>query len=126
MPLTSLNLFGCRQLSDLSPLAEMPLTSLDVGGTQVADLSPLRGMKPTTLNCYQTQVSDLSPLAGMPLTSLNLLECPNLHDLAPLARMNLSEISLTPKYFTKDKLEVIRRCITTASKIITNQSLAAY
>jgi hypothetical protein len=97
-------------LHDLAPLAEMPLTSLDLGATQVADLSTLRGMKLTTLNCFKTQVSDLAPLAGMPLTSLNLLDCPKLHDLAPLTRMNLSEVRLTPKNFSKEKLEVIRQC----------------
>jgi hypothetical protein len=110
MPLTSLNLFGCGQLRDLAPLAEMPLTRLDLGATRVADLSILRGMKLTTLNCFKTPVSDLAPLAGMPLTSVFLLDCPKLHDLAPLARMNLSEISLTPKNFTKDRLEVLRQC----------------
>ena len=110
MPLTSLNLYSCGRLSDLAPLREMALTSLDLGGTQVADLSTLRGMKLTTLNCYKTQVSDLAPLEGMPLMSLNLLECPKLHALAPLTRMNLTEISLTPKNFTKEMLEVIRPC----------------
>ena len=110
MPLTSLNLFGCGQLRDLAPLAGMPLTSLDLGAMQVADLSTLRGMKLTTLSCFKTQASDLAPLAGMPLTSLNLLDCPKLHELAPLTRMNLSEISLTPKNFTPDGLEVLRQC----------------
>jgi hypothetical protein len=97
-------------LRDLAPLKEMPLTSLDIGATQVADLSTLRGMKLTTLNCFKTQVSDLEPLAGMPLTSLNLLDCPKLHDLAPLTQMNLSELSLTPKNFTQESLEVLRQC----------------
>jgi hypothetical protein len=67
-------------------------------------------MKLTTLNCYQTQVSDLAPLEGMPLTSLNLLECSKLHDLTPLKRINLTEISLTPRQFTKDQLEILRQC----------------
>jgi Leucine-rich repeat (LRR) protein len=110
MPLTSLNLFSCSRLRDLTPLADMPLTSLDLGGTQVADLSALRGKKLTMLSCYKTPVSDLTPLAEMPLASLNLLECPKLHDLAPLTGMNLTEISLTPTNFTKDKLEVLRQC----------------
>jgi hypothetical protein len=110
MPLTSLNLFGCGQLRDLTPLADMPLTSLDLGGTQVADLSTVRGKKLTTLNCYKTPVSDLTPLEGMPLTSLNLLDCPKLHDLTPLTGMSLSEISLTPRNFTRDRLEVLRQC----------------
>jgi hypothetical protein len=67
-------------------------------------------MKLTKLNCSKTPVSDLTPLAKMPLTSLNILDCPQLHDLAPLAGMNLSEICFTPKNFNKDSPEVIRRC----------------
>src|SRR5262249_38613665 len=110
MRLTSLNLFGCGRIRDLAPVAEMPLTSLDLGGTQVADLSALKGKKLTTLNCSKAPVSDLAALAGMPLTALNLLECPKLHDLAPLKGMGLLEISLTPKSFTKDKLKVLREC----------------
>jgi hypothetical protein len=47
MPLTSLSLDGCGQVRDLTPLAGMPLTSLN-----------------------------LTPLAGMPLTSLDLRYCP--------------------------------------------------
>jgi Leucine-rich repeat (LRR) protein len=50
------------KLSDLSPLAGMPLTSLDCGSTQVPDLSPLNGMPLVTLYCSGTQISDLSPL----------------------------------------------------------------
>ena len=46
----------------------------------------------------------------MPLTSLNVLDCSRLHELAPLTRMNLSEISLTPKNFTRETLEVLREC----------------
>jgi hypothetical protein len=67
-------------------------------------------MKLLSLNCYQTQVSDLAPLEGMPLTSLNLLECPKLHDLAPLTRMKLTEIGFTPKNVTTEQLEVLRQC----------------
>jgi len=59
-----LNLFGCRKVQDLSPLAGAPLTDLDLGGTQVADLSPLRGRKLAKLNLSQTPVMDLSPLAS--------------------------------------------------------------
>ena len=110
MQLKSLNLFACRQLGDLAPLAEMPLTSLDIGGTAVSELSTLKGMKLTTLSCYKTSVSDLSPLAGMPLTSLNLFGCPRLHDVAPLKGMNLTEIRLSPRNFAKDNVEVLRAC----------------
>ena len=88
----------------------MPLTSLDIGGTQVAELSTLKGMKLTKFLCHKSPVSDLTPLAGMPLTTLNVFGCPRLHDLAPLKGMNLTEIRLSPGNFTKDSLEVLRTC----------------
>jgi len=97
-------------LSDLTPLAGMPLTSLDIGGTQVVDLSTLKGMKLTNFLCHKSPVSDLTPLAGMPLTTLNVFGCPQLHDLAPLKGMNLTEIRFAPRNFTKDHLEVLRAC----------------
>ncbi len=57
---------GNGQLSDLSPLQGMQLTSLHVRHTQVFDLSPLKGMPLHELSCENTPVSDLLPLAGVP------------------------------------------------------------
>jgi hypothetical protein len=42
---------------------------ISVGG-EVTDLSPLKGMPLTSLNCHNTGVADLSPLEGMRLTEL--------------------------------------------------------
>jgi hypothetical protein len=50
MSLTSLNLFRCGQVNDLTPLQSMPLTALylqDCGN--VRDLTPLRGMNVTEI-----------------------------------------------------------------------------
>ncbi|MBS0211489.1 MAG: protein kinase [Planctomycetes bacterium] len=71
------------KLSDLSPLAGMPLTNLSCDNTQVSDLSPLRGMKLTILYCFRTRVSDLSPLEKMPLTTVSIHET-LVSDLSPL------------------------------------------
>lgn len=62
---------GPGQLSDLSPLEGMPLTTLICNSTQVSDLSPLKGMPLSTLVCGGTNVSDLTPLE----------ECKSLIDL---------------------------------------------
>jgi serine/threonine protein kinase len=91
-----LELGGCAQVSDLSPLRGMPLTYLGMGGcAQVRDLAPLRGMPLTTLilgGC--TEVVDLTPLQGLPLTTLNLVGCWRLRDLSPLQGMRLTSLSL--------------------------------
>jgi hypothetical protein len=46
MKLTSLNLYVCYQVRDLTPLKGMPLTTLHLQSCpQVRDLTPLAGMK---------------------------------------------------------------------------------
>jgi len=76
-------------VTDLQPLAGLPLTWLTLTQTKVADLSPLRGMKLTGISLASTNVSDLSPLAGMPLRDVNLVNCGKVRTLAPLAGLPL-------------------------------------
>lgn len=57
-------------LTDLSPLHGLPLTKLNVSGTQVSDLSPLKGMPLKEININATSVTDLSPLGGLKLERL--------------------------------------------------------
>src|SRR5262249_40393790 len=51
-------------------LQGMPLTSLQVHGTQVSDLTPLRGMPLTFLDMPNNNVEDLSPLQGIKLEAV--------------------------------------------------------
>jgi Leucine-rich repeat (LRR) protein len=80
------------KLSDLSPLAGLPLKVLACDGTAVSDLSPLKGMPLETLYCHQTLVTDLSPLSGLPLT---VLDChrTQVADLSPLKGMALTYLA---------------------------------
>jgi serine/threonine protein kinase/Leucine-rich repeat (LRR) protein len=80
-------------ISDLLPLRGMPLTALDCSfNGRISDLSPLREMKLATLSCAGNPVADLSPLAGMQLT---VLHCPitKVFDLSPLRGMPLTKLS---------------------------------
>ncbi len=70
-------------LTDLSPLAGLQLTELNVWHNPVADLSPLAGMKLVKFDCALTKVTDLSPLAGMPLLRIYCAFTP-VSDLSPL------------------------------------------
>ncbi|HEX3658087.1 MAG TPA: serine/threonine-protein kinase [Pirellulales bacterium] len=83
---------GQGQLSDLSPLKGMQLTSLSCSITRVFDLTPLKGMPLTQLSCHVSQVADLSPLEGMPLTDLNISNTPVI-DLSPLKGMRLNSLN---------------------------------
>jgi hypothetical protein len=85
LPLRSLDL-AATSVTDLSPLAGMPLEHLDLRDTDLTDLSRLAGMPLQTLDLRRTGVTDLSPLAGMPLQTLYLAET-GVTDLSPLAGM---------------------------------------
>ena len=75
------------QISDLSPLAGMPLHLVHFNGSKVASLLPLKGMRLTTVDCGNTSVSDLSPLTGMPLVTF-LGNGSAIADLSPLYECN--------------------------------------
>ncbi len=82
------------KLSDLSPLAGMPLNELKCTYSQLADLSALQGMPLTVLNFTGSAIADLSPLRGMALEIITLNGCAKVRDLAPLAGMPLASVSL--------------------------------
>jgi WD40 repeat protein len=90
--LVGLKVLRCTNgpLSDLSPLKVLPLTTLDLHGTQVRDLTPLKGMPLTALHLWHcSQVQDLEPLKGMPLTDL-YMNGSQVRDLMPLKDMKLT------------------------------------
>ena len=80
-------------VSDLTPLAGLPLQALDVMNTPVRELDPLQGMPLQVLYLEGTRVRDLRPLAGMPLRSLYLSKTP-VTDLSPLQGIPLVELNL--------------------------------
>ena len=92
-PLQGLELLAClscdyTDVSDLSPLAEMPLSTLSCRHTRVTSLEPLRGRKLGSLRIDGTRIADLSPLAGMPIDLLSCSETP-VSNIAPLRGMPL-------------------------------------
>jgi hypothetical protein len=89
LDLTGLGLWGCRGVTDFSPLAKLPdLDFLDLEDTGIDDLGPLAGLtKLETLwlrHCVG--VTDLTPLKGLSkLRALYLKDAAPGLDLAPLA-----------------------------------------
>lgn len=80
------------QISDLSPLKDMPLQTLNIGATKVSDLSPLKGMPLKELlfsgpDWGPGLITDLTPLAGLPLEKLQLTGT-RARDLTPLKGMS--------------------------------------
>lgn len=79
-------------VSDLAPLLDIPLRSLQLHRTRVRNLSPL-GEHPTLkqLDCSDNHLTDLSPLAGLKLESITCSDNP-IQDLSPLEDMPLKSI----------------------------------
>ncbi len=63
MPLEELVIWGCKNLSDLSPVRKLPLTHLNLGDTNFTDLSPLRGKGLKALRLHGSKATNLRPLA---------------------------------------------------------------
>jgi hypothetical protein len=105
LPATFINLNGCKGVTDISPLADMPLEELHMANVQVRDLTLLKNMPLRKLNIEGngliidlaflgkaklnwlvanrcSQLKDVSVLVGMPIESLHLEG--TLLDAAPL------------------------------------------
>ncbi|MFA6564488.1 MAG: protein kinase [Verrucomicrobiia bacterium] len=104
---------GKGVLSDLSPLKDMALKTLNCANTQVSDLLPLYGMKLEVLHCNNTAVSNLLALEEMPLTLLNCSGT-RVTDPSPLRAMPLKELLCD---FVADRDSDLLRGIKTLEKI---------
>lgn len=67
-------LYLCDQrITDLTPLAELPLEVLYLGGNPLGDLAPLQGLsRLRELNLDNTNPASLAPLAELPVQTLSL------------------------------------------------------
>ncbi len=93
-------------ISDLSPLAGIPLTSLSCWGNRITDLEPLRGMPLVNLNCAANPIRSLAPLRDLPLLSLRCEHC-EITTLEPLRETKLTVLNCAENRL-KDELEPLR------------------
>ena len=98
IPVSSLDIHK-TEMEDLSPLEEMPVRSLVACKSKVRDLDPLKRMPLQTLKVSHTQVRGLSPLREAPLKTLWIHET-RVTDLGPLAGMRLTEVRFSPGSIT--------------------------
>ncbi len=98
LPISELIVDGVA-LPDLASLRNMKLRVLSLKGcTAVTDLEPLAQMPLRRLNLSGTSVSDIRPLAQLKLTELNLAECDKLTDISPLKDCTTLETLLLPPH----------------------------
>ncbi len=93
MPISQLNLSGSK-IMDIQILREMPLIQVYLTDTRIRDLSPIKGKPITQLHLVQSEVADLSPLAGMPLVQLSITKSP-VRDLTPLKGAPITKLDLS-------------------------------
>jgi Leucine-rich repeat (LRR) protein len=127
LELVMLDLTFCP-VSDLSPLAGMPLEELYLEETDITDesLAALTDMPLKILYLGSTDVTSIAPLSGLPLTQLNLLDAPirsiqgvekmplqtlwvpgtSVSDLSPLNGMQLQSLDIARSEVTS--LEPLR------------------
>ncbi|MFO0970603.1 MAG: hypothetical protein U0793_34120 [Gemmataceae bacterium] len=83
------------RITDLAPLKGIPITDLNLDGCkEVRSLEALRGMKLRKLNIHECNIDDLGPLRDMPLESLSIAGCTRALDLEPLAKLPLKWLDL--------------------------------
>jgi hypothetical protein len=90
-----LSLWGSKNVTDLTPLEGMLLSTLDVTGTSIPTLAPLTGMPLKVLHASDTRIKDLGHLEGMELEELHIARCSGVRNIAALRGMKLQNLSLS-------------------------------
>jgi serine/threonine protein kinase len=83
-----------RQLSDLTPLAGMPISHLDISGSKISDIRVLSDMPLVFVRLTDTRIRDVSALKGKLITELSLIQS-DVSDLSPLSGMPLVKVAIT-------------------------------
>ncbi len=95
------------QVTDITPLAGMPLRTLNCDDlVGVVDISALKGAPLTQIFLARTGVTNVEPLRGMPLRRLSL-EATRVQDLGPLKGMSLEwlNVNFVNSYTSFDPLK---------------------
>ncbi|TRW50216.1 hypothetical protein FM042_05105 [Aliidiomarina halalkaliphila] len=82
--LHTLSLFRNSQLSNLSPLRDLPITNLNVNDTAVNSLNIIAELPIVTLRIQDTGVTDLTPLAGKDSLQTLIFSYTEVSSLKPL------------------------------------------
>lgn len=95
--LKRLDLSGCKNVSDISPLKDAPIVELNLSGTDVDNLSVIKSLKSLTKldlsNCKL--LTDLTPLQGITNVTWLSLSGSDVDSLDPIARMSLQHLDIS-------------------------------
>ncbi|HZZ79318.1 MAG TPA: protein kinase [Gemmataceae bacterium] len=91
----SMNVEG-DQVTNLAPLKDIPLRTLNISGRNIEDLSAVRGMPLVSIRLFWCErIKHLNDLKGIPLTSIYLQRCFALTDISGLAGAPLTSIDIS-------------------------------
>ena len=95
LPLEELNI-ACNAVSDISPLGGcIGITSLNITGNPVADIAPLESLVYLRIfDASETHISDLTPLAGLYKLEYLYINDADISDVDPLAGLALTTCHL--------------------------------
>jgi hypothetical protein len=95
MPLEHLDLTGCRQLTDLSPLSELPLTSLSINECAgISDIGAIANCPIESFRCRYSNLQNIEPIANWPAQRLDISFC-KVSDIGPLRGSPVRELRLS-------------------------------
>ena len=90
-----------QQISDLSPLAELPLEYLSLTGNQVSDLSPLAGLTELqVLNLGENPVRTAEGVAQLPMLREVILEATGVTSVAAFAGSDIQYLNVRTTWVT--------------------------
>ena len=93
MPLRELYLGGCVNLTDFTPLADLPLEKLSIARTEVSSLGMLRGVPLKSLDISRTKLSNLEGLENSKLEELLADSCHSLVSIAAVRGTQLRKVN---------------------------------
>lgn len=96
-------------VKDLSPLKDLQIEKLFIGGTKVSSLNQIQKMNLETLYINNTPVSSLESLRGMNLKKLDIRNT-NLDSIKILMDLPIEEIAVSPEKLPNGWQNVLRRC----------------
>ncbi|MDD2599621.1 MAG: hypothetical protein PHO37_10390 [Kiritimatiellae bacterium] len=108
LPLKSLDL-NETDIDNIVPLHDFTgLICLNLSNTKVSDLKPIAHIPLKELQINGTLIKDLSSITGMPLRYLSIRGI-SVTNIGVLSKMHIQDIEFSPELLSEDQLNILRK-----------------
>ncbi len=108
LPLAKLNINGTR-VKDITLLCDFKgLTELKMSKTEVSDLTPIKNLPIRDLRISNTLINDLSPIKDMPLRYLSIVDTP-ITNIEIIGKMQIKDIMFSPELYSEEQLQELQK-----------------